>query len=292
MMKNAIVVDLEPWDSIELLRDHVMSEPVDQVRDSVRPILEVLDRCHTKATFAVLGSLALKHPELIREIYDNGHEIASHAWSHKTLYELGKDGFDDEIKMSVEILESITGVSPVGFRAPSFSINNSTKWAFEILEKYGFEYDASVFPIKTMLYGVPNAPLNIYRPSRNDVAKDDPNGRILEFPMTVLNLSRINKNIPIAGGFYLRLLPLWFLKYGIRAVNKERPAILYIHPWETYAGTPRLRIPQISRFVTYYGISSALNKFANILSEFNFAPISEVLINWQSCIDQKENVGV
>lgn len=292
MMKNAIVVDLEPWDSIELLRKHVTSEPLDQIRDSVQPILEVLDRYHTKATFAVLGSLALKHPELIKEIYDSGHEIASHAWSHKTLYELGKDGFEEEIMMSVEILESITGVSPVGFRAPSFSINNSTKWAFEILEKYGFEYDASVFPIKTMLYGVPNAPLNIYRPSRNDVAKDDPDGSILEFPMTVLNLGGINKNIPIAGGFYLRLLPLWFLKYGIREVNKERPAILYIHPWETYAGTPRLRIPQIPRFVTYYGISSALKKFSNILSEFNFAPIGEVLINWQSCIDQKENVGV
>jgi len=288
MMKNAIVVDLEPWNSIELLREHITSEPVDQVRDSVRPILEVLDRYNTKATFAVLGSLALKHPELIKEIYDNGHEIASHAWSHKTLYELGKDAFEDEIKMSVEILESITGVSPVGFRAPSFSINNSTKWAFEILEKYGFEYDASVFPIKTMLYGVPNAPLHIYRPSQEDVAKEDPDGSILEFPMTVLNLGRINKNIPIAGGFYMRMLPLWFLKYGIRKVNKERPAIIYIHPWETYAETPRLQIPQFSRFVTYYGIGSALKKFDNILSEFNFAPIREVLINWQLCMDKND----
>jgi len=276
-MINALVVDLEHWHSSEFLTEYIPAEPVDQVPESVRPILDLLDRYHVRATFAVLGSVAEEHPELVREIYDRGHEVASHAWSHKTLYDLGKEAFEDEIRRSVELLESITGVSPVGFRAPSFSIDNSTKWAFEILEKYGFEYDASIFPIKTMLYGVPNAPLHIYRPSREDVTKEDPNGKLLEFPMTVLN---IGKNIPIAGGFYLRVLPLWFLKYGIREVNKDRPAILYIHPWETYSGTPRLKIPWFSRFVTYYGITSALRKFEDLLNEFKFASISEVVIKY------------
>jgi len=278
-MINALVVDLEHWHSSEFLTEHIPAEPVDQVPESVRPILDLLDRYHVRATFAVLGSVAEEHPELVKEIYDRGHEVASHAWSHKTLYDLGKEAFEDEIKRSVELLESITGVSPVGFRAPSFSIDNSTKWAFEILEKYGFEYDASIFPIKTMLYGVPNAPLHIYRPSREDVTKDDPNGKLLEFPMTVLN---IGKNIPIAGGFYLRVLPLWFLKYGIREVNKDRPAILYIHPWETYSGTPRLKISLFSRFVTYYGINSALYKLESLLNEFKFKRIKDVIDSYNN----------
>ena len=273
-MINALVVDLEHWYSNEFLTEYLPTEKVDQVPESVKPILDLLDKYNINATFAVLGSVAEKHPELVKEIHETGHEIASHACSHKTLYELGKDAFEDEIKRSVDLLESITGERPVGFRAPSFSIDNSTKWAFDVLEKYGFEYDASIFPIKTMLYGVPDAPLHIYKPSKEDITKHDPNGKIVEFPMTVL---KIGKNIPIAGGFYLRVLPLWFLKAGIRNVNKNRPAIIYIHPWETYPKTPRLKIPLFSRFVAYYGINSALKKFEGLLKEFEFKPIREVL---------------
>ena len=273
-MINALVVDLEHWYSSEFLTDYLPAEPIDQVRESVLPILGLLDKYNVKATFAVLGSVGERHPELVKEIYDRGHEIASHAWSHKTLYELGKEAFEDEIKRSVDLLMSITGECPVGFRAPSFSIDNTTKWAFEILDTYGFEYDASVFPIKTMLYGVPNAPLNIYRPSKMDITKEDSNGNLIEFPMTVL---KMGKNIPIAGGFYLRVLPLWFVRYGIREVNKERPAIIYIHPWETYSKTPILKVPLFSRFVTYYGINSALHKLDSLLNEFKFKSVKDVI---------------
>jgi len=273
-MINALVVDLEHWHSSEFLTKYLPDELVDQVPESVRPILDLLDKHEIKATFAVLGSVAERHPKLVKEIYDKGHEIASHAWSHKTLYELGRDAFEAEIKKSVELLREITGERPIGFRAPSFSIDNSTKWAFEVLEKYGFKYDASVFPIKTMLYGLPDAPVHIYRPSIEDVTKNDPNGKIIEFPMTVLKLG---KNIPIAGGFYLRVLPLWFLRYGIRETNKGRPAIIYIHPWETYSETPKLRVPLFSRFVTYHGISSALYKLDALSGEFNFKPIRDTI---------------
>lgn len=277
-MINALVVDLEHWHSSEFLSDYLPEDPVDQILESVQPILDLLDMHNVKATFAVLGSVAEKHPKLVKEIHDCGHEIASHAWSHRTLHALGKEEFDDEIRKSVDLLTSITGERPIGFRAPSFSIDNSTKWAFEILEKYGFEYDASIFPVKTMLYGVPDAPLHIYRPSKADITKEDPNGKIIEFPMTVL---KMGKNIPIAGGFYLRILPLWILKYGIRETNKKRPAIIYIHPWETYRRTPRLKIPLFSRFVSYYGSGSALNKLDALLKEFSFVPIKRLLdLSW------------
>ena len=273
-MINALVIDLEHWYCLELLRNRIPENPVDQILESVRPILDLLDDHKTKATFAVLGTVAEQHPGLVKEIHDKGHEIASHAWSHKTLHELGKEAFEDEIKKSVNILKSITSEPPMGFRAPSFSIDNTTRWAFELLEKYGFKYDASVFPIKTMLYGLPDAPLHIYRPSKEDVTKNDPNGKIIEFPMTVLKLG---KNIPIAGGFYLRAMPLWFLRYGIRETNKDRPAIIYIHPWETYCSTPKLKVPLFSRFVTYQGINCALNKCDSLLNEFNFMPIIDVI---------------
>jgi polysaccharide deacetylase family protein (PEP-CTERM system associated) len=271
---NALVIDLEHWHCIELLRNCPLEDPVDQVPEAVRPILNLLDKYETKATFAILGTVAKQHPELVEEIYSKGHEIASHAWSHKTLYELGKDGFEEEVKKSVKILKYITGEGPIGFRAPSFSIDNSTKWALDILVKYGFKYDASIFPIKTGLYGMPNACVHIYRPSADNLAEDDPFGKIVEFPMTVM---KMGVNIPISGGFYLRLLPIWFLKYAIRKVNKERPVIIYIHPWETYIETPKVKLPLFSMFVTYYGIESALSKLEALLAEFKFKPVKYVL---------------
>jgi peptidoglycan-N-acetylglucosamine deacetylase len=275
-MKNALVIDLEHWYSNEFLTEYLPSEKVDQDLEAVMPILDLLDRYNVRATFAVLGTFAERHPELVKHIYDKGHELQSHAYSHKTLHELGKDAFEDEIKRSIYLLESITGQGPIGFRAPSFSIDNSTKWAFEILEKYGFKYDSSIFPIKTMLYGEPRAPVNIYIPSKDDVTKHDLEGNIIEFPMTVLNFGI---NIPISGGFYLRVLPIWFLRLGIRHVNKKRPAIVYIHPWETYPNTPRLKLPIFTRFLAYYGINTSLSKLEELLKEFNFSPIKEILKN-------------
>lgn len=273
-MINALCVDVEPWYCNEFLVKYLPSKREQQIGEALKPILHLLDKYKTKATFFVLGIVAEKHSEVVREIDDAGHEIASHAYSHKRLHELGEEKFEEEIKRSVELLESITGEKPIGFRAPSFSINQSTNWALKILEKYGFKYDCSVFPIKTMLYGVPGAPLHPYKPSLNDVTKEDTNGGIIEFPMTVL---RVGVNIPIAGGFYLRVLPLWFLKFGIRKVNQTRPAIIYIHPWETYPQTPRLGIPLFPKFVAYYGINTALRKFEGLLRDFEFAPVSKVL---------------
>jgi polysaccharide deacetylase family protein (PEP-CTERM system associated) len=275
-MKNALVIDLEHWYSNEFLTKYLPSEKIDQDIEAVMPILDLLDKYNLRVTFGILGTSAERHPELVKYIYDKGHEIQSHAYSHKTLHELGKDDFEDEIKKSIDLLESITGERPVGFRAPSFSIDNSTRWAFEILEKYGFKYDSSVFPMKTMLYGESKAPVSIYKPSKDDVTKHDPNGNITEFPMTVI---KFGARIPLAGGFYLRVLPLWFLRFGIRYVNKKRPAIVYIHPWETYLNTPRLKIPIFSRFVAYYGINSCLSKFEGLLKEFSFTTIREIVDN-------------
>lgn len=273
---NALCIDLEHWYCSEFLTSYLPEKRQDQIIESLVPLLNLLDKYRVKATFAVLGTVAELHPEVVKEIFLKDHEVACHGYSHKMLHHLGKDRFEEEIKKSVELLQSITGEKPIGFRAPSFSLNNSTRWALEILIKNGFHWDASIFPIKTMLYGVPNAPLHIYKPSLADLTKNDPDGALIEFPMTVFRIMGVN--VPVAGGFYLRVLPFWFLKFAIKRVIKERPAIVYIHPWETYSKTPRLRdIPVFSRFVTYYGINSALDKFERLLRTFEFTSVREVL---------------
>ena len=282
-MLNALSIDLEYWYSAELVRKFAAESAekrLDLIAEMTRPILDLLDGFGVSATFFVLGVVAEEHPEVVEEIYESGHEIGSHAYSHKTLYELGRERFEEEIKLSVELLRGITKEKPVGFRAPSFSVDNSTRWAFEVLERYGFKYDSSVFPIRTRLYGVPNAPVQIYKPLKEEITKEDPErdeGGIIEFPLTVVKL--VGRNIPVSGGFFLRVLPLKILKSALKRVNakERRPAVIYLHPWEVYAETPRLNLPLSSRFITYYGIGSAKKKLEGLLRCFKFAPMKEVL---------------
>lgn len=273
---NALVIDLEYWYEPEFVRKHDPDHEDDQMPESVTPILDLLNKYETKATFAVVGTIAERHPGLVRSIFEQGHEIASHGYSHKPLYELTEDEFEQGIVKSVDLLSAITGERPVGFRAPSYSLNNSTKWALLILQKHGFKYDASVFPVKTSLYGVPGAPLRPYRPSLEDITREDEDGKIAEFPMTVFKLAMAT--IPVAGGFYLRLLPAWFLRSALRRVQRVRPLIICVHPWETYSLTPRVNgLSSFARFVTYYRINKALDGLESLLGEFSFKPIEEVL---------------
>lgn len=271
-MINALSIDLEYWWSIELLNNRTLKVKDDLIVESVDPLLDLLDQYDVHATFFVLGMVAEKYPELVDKIHKCGHEIGCHGYSHKTLYDLGEVGFEEDVKKALMFLRKYR---PIGYRAPSFSLNEDTIWALQILEKHGFLYDSSVFPIKTMLYGVPDAPLHIYKPSKDDLTQKDPQGKITEFPLTALKLG---KNIPIAGGFYLRALPLWFLKWGIRRANREnRPAVVYLHPWETYARTPKVQMPLPAKIITYYGLDTTLKKLEGLLKEFRFRPMREVL---------------
>lgn len=273
-IKNALSVDLEHWYNHPFLLEYLPDNPESQLIESTDGILKVLKKHDVKATFFVLGIVAEKYPDYVKSIFEEGHEIGSHAYTHTEVYNLGKEKFEEELKLSTSLLKSITHEQPLGFRAPCFSVNQSTSWVFELLEKYGYRYDSSIFPIKTMLYGMSDAPLTPYRPDINNIVKEDPGGSIIEFPMTV---SKLFINIPIAGGFYLRVLPFWFVDYIIGNVTKSRPAIIYIHPWETYKGTPRLNLPLFSRVVVNYGINSSMNKMDNLLNKYEFSTVRDIL---------------
>jgi peptidoglycan-N-acetylglucosamine deacetylase len=272
ILKNALTIDLEYWWCNEFLTPYLPEEKPDLIRESLNPLLAVLRQYNTKATFFVLGSIAEKYPELIEHIAADGHEIGSHAYSHERLHQLGKKQFEEEIKKSVDILGSF---DCSGFRAPSFSVDNSVLWYLDILEKYNFKYDSSVFPVKTMLYGVPDAPLSRYKPSKEDLAAHDPDGPLFEFPLSVVSLG---KNIPVSGGFYFRVIPGPLFRFCIRQIAKSRPAIMYLHPWELYPSLPIFNLPLPYRFQAFYGTGApAYAKLERLLKEFSFQPLRAFL---------------
>lgn len=236
-------------------------------------ILTLFERYNVKATFFVLGYIAEKFPELVKKISELGHEIASHSYAHIDLRKVTKEQFEDDFFKSINILENITGKKVDGFRAPFFSINNNNYWIFEILSKK-ITYDSSVFPVRTQLYGIHNAPRFIYKPSLENIVNEDKNGKLIEIPMATHKIPLIG-NIPIAGGFYLRFFPYWYMRLGIKKMNKNgNPAMIYIHPKDLDPEMPKIR--EYSWYY-YYNLKSAANKFEKLLNDFKFTTAKDIL---------------
>lgn len=274
---NALCIDLEDWYHPELVRKKAGDSPVAQMPEAARPLLDLLDRYQVKVSFFIVGEVAEQHSSLVRLIHEKGHEIGCHGFSHRPLWELDRDLFKKELENFQRVMERILGgVEIRGFRAPTFSLDQRTRWALKILLDFGYRYDASMFPIKlNRLYGVNGAPSRPYRISLEDVRKEDPQSPLLEFPLPLLSIGRAK--IPISGGFYLRILPLPLLYWGLRRMNQAHPFLLYFHPWEGYPGTPRLRLPLYNHLISYYGIDSAMKKLKFLLQHFRFSRVDHVL---------------
>jgi len=218
---SILTFDLEFWYNSDFIKRHLprnCDNLDDMVLDSTNQLLILLRKNKTKATFFVLGSLAEKYPEIIVQIAKDGHEIASHGYSHKVISKLTPVEFESEIKKSVKILNDIVGKKPIGFRAPIFSLNNDTKWAIRILKKYGFRYDSSVFPSRTQPFLGGDVSSTVYPLSEEDVFLADAKGRFLELPLAVYE-GIPGLKIPIAGGFYFRLFPFPILERMISYRN-------------------------------------------------------------------------
>lgn len=273
---NAISIDLEDWYHPELIRKWV-DVPVALIEEATQPLLRLLDQYETKASFFILGEVAEMNPGLIKSIYEKGHEIGCHGFSHKPLWNLDRDVFRKELEHFHAVIERILGpVEVKGFRAPTFSMDNRTKWALGVLRDLGYQYDASIFPVKlNRLYGVNGAPLRPYRISLEDVTKTDPEASLIEFPMPMLTFGRIK--VPISGGFYLRVCPLPILYWGLKRINDKGPFLVYFHPWEGHVRTPKLKLPLYNRLISYYGCKSALSKVEFLLKHFKFDRVDRVL---------------
>ena len=270
-IKNMMSVDLEDF-FCDLPFDK-WSEYESRVVKNTTKILELFEKYQVKATFFTLGYIAEKFPDLIKEIDSRGHEIASHGYAHLDIRKTSKDEFENDLKKSLEILEKIIGKKVLGFRAPYFSIDKKSFWAMEIISKY-FKYDSSIFPAKTPLYGVKKAPRNIYKPNLTNPSIKDSKSNLIEIPMATHKIPIIG-NIPIAGGFYLRFLPYFYIKHGLNKINeKENSFIFYIHPKDLDPNMPKIKK---YGWHYYYNLSGATKKFERILKDFKFISVKEFL---------------
>ncbi len=286
-MLNALSIDVEEWFHAELLKGNGEGEKVNagpnktqsaqsQVVPATERLLELLEKHGVSATFFMLGEVAEKHPALVNRIAREGHELASHGFSHTPLYELDEATFGQELEKTEKLLRKYSGQKVKGFRAPTFSLNQQTRWALAVLEKRGYAYDSSIFPASTGMYGVPSAPLKPYHPSLENVAAEDRKTRLLEIPPSVLKFP--GARLPVAGGFFLRAYPYGILEYALsRVQHSGRPIVLYAHPWEFYEKTPRPEgIGAQANFISFHGQGSALSKLDRLLEKFEFGTMAQV----------------
>lgn len=275
---NTISFDLEHWHSATLVAPEV-DDPVDHIEQSVDIVLDLLSRRGVTATFFVVGELADAYPALVRRIADGGHEIASHGHTHTPLFDLTPETFERELSRSAAAIRRAVGRDPIGFRAPNFSVSRETEWAFPILESSDYAYDSSVFPRETPMYGVSGAPLRPYRVAVDFPFESVSEGRaddgLVEFPLAVTDTPI---RIPIAGGFYARMLPPGVLERGIRRLNRHGvPATLYFHPWEFNPEISYRGISPHRRFVSSFGTDRLEAKIDRLLWRFDFAAMEERL---------------
>lgn len=282
-MINALTIDIEDYWSI-FSRDclGVDKEPTDAVVRNTQWFLDTLAQRKIKATFFVLGEVARKFPELVKAIASVGHEIGTHGMSHKQVFLLGKEQFRAEIRDSKKLIEDIASVPVKGHRAPAFSIMPHTDWALEILAEEGFEYDSSIFPIAGKRYGWPEF-------SKKICKIDLPSGKtIIEVPMSVVTF--LGKNLPACGGGYLRHFPYIVTKWAIKRIQQQRPAIVYMHPYEIDTAdlpfqTVNLSNAQKTKSCTFHKIQmrnrrTVKEKFLRLLDEFQFCPIIRLIWNF------------
>lgn len=289
---HAISFDLEHWHSATLLQSST-DDPVDRIEDSLDIVLGLLQRYDVQATFFVVGEIAETYPDLVQRIRDDGHEVGSHGHTHTSLFELTRTEFETELEQSAAAIKAACGDVPHGFRAPNFSITRQTEWAFRTLEASSYQYDSSVFPVRTPLYGVSGAPIRTYTPAAETPFRPAAPGEeqyvIREIPLSVLGPWC---RLPIAGGFYARLLPAWVLRHGIRRLEQRGiRANLYFHPWEFNPDVELDSAPLRSRFVSFHGIETLESKVAGLLSTFEWGPVRQLLDNEPSYQSGGRTVG-
>jgi polysaccharide deacetylase family protein (PEP-CTERM system associated) len=272
---NAFTIDVEDYYHVSALAPAIprdtWKDRESRVSASTERLLSLLDEHHVKGTFFVLGWVADHVPQLIKRIAALGHEIACHGYSHELIYRQSPEVFAEETRRAKTLLEDLTGLPVVGYRAASFSITPRSSWALDTLIELGFTYDSSIFPVRHDRYGMPGA-------ARAPGLVQAPSGRqIVEFPMSTAQMGPLR--VPVSGGGYFRLLPYWFTRRGLRSINERegKPFTFYLHPWEIDADQPRVEVSWLSRFRHYTNLSECEPRLRRLLSEFRFTTMRKVL---------------
>ena len=264
---NGLSVDVEDWFQVGAFEDVIERDSWDNLGDRVErncnEILQMFADADVKATFFTLGWVAKRHPDLIRRIAAQGHELASHGWDHVRVYRMERGEFARDLEMSRKAIEDAAGVQVTGYRAPSFSIDHRTPWAYMILAEQGFSYSSSVAPITHDHYGWRDAPRFAFKPL--------PWSDIIELPVTTAELG--GKRMAVGGGGFFRVLPYAFSRWAIRQVNRRegRPAIFYFHPWEIDPTQPRVpNAPLKSKVRHYTNLDGIADKLRQLIGEFEW----------------------
>ena len=270
---HIMTCDLEDW-----YHPSLINIPMDQwgsyesrIEKTTERILNLFQETNTQATFFVLGDIAERFPKTIEKIIKNGHEIACHSYSHRLIYNMTPHEFEKDTRKAVSILKDITGANPKGYRSPSWSTTLHLDWFWEILKENGFEYDSSLYPYKTFLYGDNSNPRTPYKIEKYG---------LFEMPPSVGEI--FGKRVPYSGGFFLRILPLFFINTFIRQYEKMKaPAILYFHPWELDTEIPKQNLGLKNSFITYANIGGFQGKIQKLAQEYYFTSIEKFLMNYK-----------
>lgn len=276
MIQNALTVDVEDYFQVAALAEAVRTDDWSQMEYRVEAntdrLLALFSEQGIKATFFVLGWVAERSKDLVRRIHNEGHEVASHGYSHQLIYTQTPTVFREETLKSKAILQDITGSPVEGYRAASYSITRQSRWALDILCEAGFVWDSSIFPVRHDRYGMPGTPRWPHQ------LTTDKGAHLVEFPLSTLQLP--GYTLPIAGGGYFRLFPYGFSQWGLSRINRQgQPFVFYLHPWEIDPGQPRLDVKWFSRFRHYNNLDVCEARLQRLIRHFEFTSMGQVLKN-------------
>jgi polysaccharide deacetylase family protein (PEP-CTERM system associated) len=273
-MKHCLSFDVEEHFQVSAFWSEARRQQWDKhesrVENNTRKLVELLAQHDTKATFFVLGWVAERYPALVKRIAEADHEVASHGFGHRLIYDQSPTEFREDLQRSRAVISEAASVAIDGYRAPSFSITPRSLWALDIIREVGFTYDASVFPIRHDRYGLPSAPRHFHELKQET-------GTLWECPASTVRVA--GTNLPVAGGGYFRLLPYAWTRWGIARLNRHegRAAIFYLHPWEIDPDQPRMPTSSLSRIRHYTNLRKTEDRLLRLLREFRFAPLGQVL---------------
>jgi polysaccharide deacetylase family protein (PEP-CTERM system associated) len=278
-------VDLEEYFQVSAFEPCVARSAWDgippRLLEQMGPLLEILARHKARATFFVLGWVAERQPELIRAIAAAGHEIASHGWDHVRVTHQTPAQFRDSVRRTKSLLEAITGVPVLGFRAPSFSIVAGREWALDVLIEEGYRYDSSLFPVRRpgRGYGYPSGSPDPHRLGR-------PSGWLTEIPPTTLRWCGMR--LPAAGGAYFRLFPYRLVQAAFRQCERRGVCgTFYIHPWELDAAQPRLNVSWATRVRHYGGLHRTTPRLERLLADFRFTRVRDTVARFDASVAER-----